>query len=159
MESVNPGAGIIIIGQHQESRHRLLRGSEALIVVIRIGLLPFIVEEERGILLSRDRLERTRSLIQVKELLEIGPRPRIRERKSALIDAEIVLDESQNAAEVMPVVVYIALWRVCGNGEQRHAEPVLVRAWRAVDNGRRLVIVPASPVIPGNEYGRIIPIP
>src|SRR5215831_10987126 len=129
-----------------------------LVVIIRVALFPFVVEEERGILLSCNCLEWARRLVQIEEQLEVGCRPGIREPESPLVNAEVVFDEPQDAAEVMTVVIYITRRGVRGHYEQWNTKAILVGTWRTIQYGRRLVIVPTSPVIPGDEYRGVAPV-
>ena len=71
---------------------------------------------------------------------------------------EVMFDETQNAAEVMPEIVDIVCWRVGGDDNQRNAESILIVALGQRQNGWRLVIVPAAPIIPSNKDHSILPI-
>src|SRR5262245_31074180 len=69
-----------------------------------------------------------------------------------------MLDETQNAAEVMPEIADITYWRVGGDHNQRNTESILVVALEQRSNRWRLVIVPAAPVIPSDNDSGVVPI-
>ena len=71
---------------------------------------------------------------------------------------EVMLDETQNAAEVMPEIADISCRRVGGDNNQRNAESILVVALGQRQNGWWLVIVPAAPIIPSDKDRSIAPI-
>src|SRR4026207_1469622 len=69
-----------------------------------------------------------------------------------------MLDETQNAAEVMPEIADITYRRVGGDDNQWNAESILVVAFVQRQNGRWLVIVPAAPAIPRDKDSGNVPI-
>src|SRR5262245_52400401 len=69
-----------------------------------------------------------------------------------------MLDETQNAAEVMPEIADKTWWRVGGDHNQRNTESILVVALEQRPNSWRLMIVPAAPVIPSDNESGVVPI-
>ncbi len=71
-------------------------------------------------------IERARGPVQVEKTREVGGSPFVRETKSSLHDAKVVLHKPENASEVVPFVVHISPSSVSGDHHQRHPEAVLV---------------------------------
>src|SRR5258707_12073654 len=110
--------------------------------------------ERRG-----DCLKLQRSLIEVETIGEvIGRRVRVAERRQT----EGVLSELQYAAEIMLRVRNVLRLDVGRDHDQRHPETIYIAAspGRAIHLhlGRRNVVVPASPVVPGDENRGVVPI-
>ena len=100
-----------------------------------------VIDEELGALGSTDHVEGARRLLQVEKAREIVGRTCIRKVERTFLYAEIVLYESQNAAEVEAIVVHVTDRGVGGNDYQRSAKPVLVVALTLIrhrQKGRRL---------------------
>src|ERR1700730_4636987 len=94
----------------------------------------------------------------MEEVCEIRPGTAVGKRELTFWNPEVMLDETQNAAEVMPEIVDITCWRVGGDDNQWNAESILVVAFLQRQNGWWLVIVPAAPIIPSDNDRSIVPI-
>src|SRR4029077_8158345 len=97
----------------------------------------------------------------VKKACKIGGSALVRKIKRTLLDAKVLLDEPEDAAEVIPKVVNVSLRSVGRDYQQRYPEAVLIVALallRHRQQSRGLVIIPTSPVVPGNNDCRVLPI-
>src|SRR5215472_11523271 len=97
-----------------------------------------------------DADERLRRLGEIEAIAEIvGAAVAVVEARYA----EILFGEMENAAELMLDVRDVTVPCVRRDDEQRHSEaqPHLIELLR------RNVIVPAAPVVPGDEYRRAVP--
>src|SRR5438045_2775312 len=82
-------------------------------------------------------------------------------RVTQRLQPEHVFDKVQDAPEVM-----VDVGNICGLGirrddDQRHAEPIHISrspTFAIVDDlWRRYMIVPATPIVPSDNYGRVGP--
>ena len=96
--------------------------------------------------------------LEIEKLREIASGARIRKVERTLRDAEILLDEPQDGAKVHAIIVHISHRRIGGDDDKGDAETILIVALSPGQEGGRFVIVPASPIVPGNEDGSVIPI-
>src|SRR6516164_5838162 len=77
----------------------------------------------------------------------------------ALAEIENTLDEPQDATEVMGLLVIdVVAGRESRDNDQRYAKTILVIALLAIQNGRGLVVVPATPIVPANQDSSVGPI-
>src|SRR5438046_8163973 len=128
------------------------------VIVIRIRYWCFVVQKERCPERRRNRPERTWRLGKVKKTGEVIGSACIGEGQCTLRNAKIMLHETDDTAEVMAVVIDVTGRSKSGNHNQRHAKTKLVPPLRRSQDGRRLMIIPASPVVPGNEDSGSVPI-
>jgi len=105
-------------------------------VVVGIRRFPLVVYEETGVLRRCDGLECARHLRKLEEAAQIRRRARIGEIQASDRQAEVVLDEPQDTAEIVADVADISLRRVSGNHHQRHPEAVLVIALGLTQDSR-----------------------
>lgn len=116
------------------------------------------MDEELRSFRRTDGEEGPRRPAEIVESAEICGGARIRKIQRAFSDAEVVLDESQDATEIVALIIDVRRRGVRGNEDERNAKAVLVVALRLWQNGWRLVIVPTTPVIPQDKDGSVIPI-
>src|SRR6267378_7140868 len=94
----------------------------------------------------------------MEEVCEIRPGTAVGKGELTFWNPVVMLDETQNAAEVMPEIADISCRRVGGDNNQWNAESILVVAFVQRQNGWWLVIVPAAPIIPGDKDSGVVPI-
>ncbi len=107
---------------------------------------------------SRNGFVRRWGLTEVEEVVEIVGSARI--GKPEIAETKDTLDRLQDAPEIVFQVADVpGLRRVDGNHHERDPETelivVLVRT--SLEYGPH-VVIPASPIVPGNEYGRVFPV-
>src|SRR5262249_27315123 len=102
--------------------------------------------------------EGTRRHFNVEEGAEIACRSSIGKIERAFLNSEVELNKPQNAAEIVADIADKARGRISGDDKQRDAKAILVVALVTRQNRRRLVVVPAAPIIPCDEYGSIVPV-
>src|SRR5215471_12032509 len=130
--------------------------SSALIVIV-IGAYDRQGQETRGTGRARNRGKGTRRL-EGKEAGQVRLGALIAKVQKAFGNAVVLFDEPNNAAEVMMVVIDLPGGSKCRNHDHGDAESQLVASERRRQNLGHLVVIPPSPVVPGNEDGRCIPI-
>src|SRR5262249_10951076 len=140
----------------QEARSIWLLPSR--LVIVRIRRCCFVIQEIGCILVCTHGLEGPGCLVQIEELCQIRRSTVVGKGELTFWNPEVVIDETQNAAEVMPEIVDIGCRREGGDDKQRNAESILVVALRQRQNGWWLVIVPAAPIVPGDKDSGIVPI-
>src|SRR4029077_15988809 len=118
----------------------------------------FVIQEIACILGCTHTLEGPGCLVQMEEAAQICRSTVVGKSELTFWNPEVMLDETQNAAEVMPEIVDVTCRRVGGDDKQRNAESILVVAFVQRQNGWWLVIVPAAPVIPGDKDKGVAPI-
>src|SRR5262245_49796543 len=128
------------------------------LVIVRIGRYCFVIQEIGCILGCTHTLELPGWLVQIEEICQIRRSTVIGKGELTFWNPEVMLDETQYAAEVMPEIVDITCRCVGGDDNQRNAESILVVALAQRPNGWWLVIVPAAPIIPGDKDSGILPI-
>src|SRR5260370_41021336 len=129
------------------------------LIIVRRFRWPFVLQEKACVQWRRDLLERTRLLIKVEKGPQITVGAGIGKAQRAFADVENALDKFQDAAKVAwPDVIDVTLRGISGDDDQGHAKTVLIITFIAGEDGRLLVVVPASPVIPRNHYRGIGPI-
>jgi len=87
----------------------------------------------------------------MEEASQISRRTAVGKIELTFRNPEVMLDETQNAAEVIPEIADITCRRVSGDDNQRNAESILVVALGPRQNGWCLVIVPTAPIIPSDK--------
>jgi hypothetical protein len=127
-------------------------------LVVRIQWLPLVIQEKRRVLLSTDGLKRTRCLGQVIKLSEVSLRSQVGEHEPLVGKVEVVLEESQNGAKIVAIVVDISLRSVGRDKDKRNAETILVLVQPRLQNSRRFVVVPAAPIVPRDDNGGVVPV-
>ena len=73
---------------------------------------PLVIDKEVGIEWSWNSLERTRTLLKLKERIEIAIGACICEAERTLAQIEDPLSEPEHAAEIEPVVADVGRWRI-----------------------------------------------
>ena len=122
------------------SPKRYSHPGNALVIIGRFRR-PLVIQEKACPHGSSNFLERTRLHAEVEEALQVAVGARIGEAERALTYVEHALDELQNAAEVVAIVVDISGRCVRRNDNQGDAKPVLIVAlpliWHRQERGRR----------------------
>src|SRR5580692_10070967 len=101
-------------------------------------------------------VEAIRKIAGVSGCISVGRRSSRRN----ITHTEGSLDEFQNAPEIVYLVGNVGWLRVRRDHDQGHAETIFIGvddAWTTCDGGTH-VVVPASPIIPGNDDGRVRPV-
>ena len=127
-------------------------------IVIRGIRCPSVVEKEIRIQRSHNCLERTRPSVESKKAFQISSSTCVGKPERALAEIENTLDEPQDAAEVMGLVIDVLPGRESRDNDQGYAKTILVIALNAIQDGRGFVVVPATPIVPGNQDGSVGPI-
>src|SRR6516164_7510468 len=127
-------------------------------IVIRRIRCPSVVAKEVRIQRSHNCLERTRPSVESKKAFQISSSTCVGKPERALAEIENTLDEPQDAAEVMGLVIDVVPGRESRDSDQGYAKTILVIALNAVQDGRAFMVVPATPIVPGNQDGSVGPI-
>src|SRR6516164_893719 len=127
-------------------------------IVIRRIRCPSVVAKEVRIQRSHNCLERTRPSVESKKAFQISSSTCVGKPERALAEIENTLDEPQDAAEVMGLVIDVVPGRESRDNDQGYAKTILVIALNAIQDGRGFVVVPATPIVPGNQDGSVGPI-
>src|SRR5262249_57444180 len=111
-----------------------------------------MVEEEIRIKGRYDCVEKTWPLVESKKAFQVSGGTRIGKPQRALPEIEHTLDEPQDAAEIVGLhVIDVVPGRESRHNNQGYAETILVIALITIQNGRGFVVVPATPIVPGNR--------
>src|ERR1700723_3893102 len=105
-----------------------------------------------------NRFVRRCRMMEIKEVMEIVGRSRV--GKAEIAEAKDSLDSLQDAAKIVFQVADIAnLGRIGRNHQQWHAkaELIIVLVGAGLEHGSH-VGVPPSPIVPGKEYGSVLPV-
>src|SRR6202021_1443364 len=96
------------------------------------------------------------------EIAQVCARAGISHPHRSFRDSVNPLNCAQDAAEVIVAVIDVSLRSVGRNDDQRHPETNLIiglaiarGAWQSRNLERRLIIRPASPIVPRNDNGGI----
>src|SRR5262245_29776619 len=92
------------------SHYSWLRPSR--LVIVRIRWYRFVIQEIACILGCTHMLEGPGCLIQMEEASQISRRTAVGKRELTFWNPEVMLDETQNAAEVIPKIANITCRRV-----------------------------------------------
>jgi hypothetical protein len=122
------------------------------LIVVWICRWGFVIDEVLCAPLRRNGLEGSGCLIEVEEKMEVVAGTLVGKVKRTGLEAEVEFDVPDQAAEVVPEVVHDS-GSVGGDDDHGDAETVLVATFRGSQNGGRFVVVPASPIVPGDEDG------
>jgi hypothetical protein len=125
------------------------------LLIVRVGGGPLVMEEEACVPRGADALVSPWLVVELKEPGQIVPGALIRKMQRTLVNAEVVFDKPKNAAEVVVTVIDITARRMGGNDNQRNTKAVLVISLWLLQDRWQLMVVPASPVIPGDKDGGI----
>src|SRR5258708_4754538 len=129
-------------------RRRPLSLLSTILIVVGICGHRFIIQEERSVQCSRDRLKRTRCLGQVEKAGEIVASSFIRKGERALLNTKVVFHKPQDTAKIMSVVVYAYTPKVNINNNRRDFNTVLLAILRKLQNQASALAFPASPARP-----------
>src|SRR6267378_6063761 len=146
------------------TRRRAKAGSRSIwllpsrLVIVRIRRYCFVIQEIACVLGCTHTLEGPGCLVQMEEAFQISRSTAVGKIELTFWNPEVMLDETQNAAEVIPEIADKTCRRVGGDDNQRNAESILVVALGQRQNDWWLVIVPAAPIIPGDKDRSIAPI-
>src|SRR6516162_3127941 len=120
---------------------------------------PSIVEKEIRIQRRHDCVEKTWLSVVFKKASQVSTGTFVGKSKRALPEIENTLDEPQDAAEVMGLLVIdVVPGRESRYNDQRYAKTILVIALLTIQNGLGFVVVPATPIIPANQHSSVGPI-
>src|ERR1700723_588049 len=114
--------------------------------------------EEDSLQRGGNRFVRRCRVMEIKEVMEIVSRSRV--GKAEIAEAKDSLDSLQDAAKIVFQVADIAdLGRIGRNHQQWHAKAELIIGLVGAGlEHRSHVVVPTSPIVPGNEYGGVLPV-
>jgi hypothetical protein len=132
--------------------------ADSRLVIVRIRRDCFVIQEIGFVLGCTHTLESPGRLVQMEEASQISRSTAVGKSELPFWNPEVMLDEAQDAAEVIPEIADITCRRVGGDDNQRNAESILVVALGQRQNDWWLVIVPAAPIIPGDKDRSIAPI-
>src|SRR4029079_8143848 len=93
-------------------------------------------------------LEAPGGLVQMKEASQISRSTAVGKSELTFWNPKVILDETQNAAEVIPKIADKTCRRVGGDDDQRNAESILVVALGQRQNDWWILLVHTDPLIP-----------
>src|SRR5260370_30648564 len=130
------------------------------VIVIRWIRFPGIVDKEIRIQLGCYCVVTTwpSVVVEAKKASQVSSGTCVGKPERALPETENTLDEPQDAAEVMLLVIDGVPGRESRDNEEGYAKTILVIALNAIQDGRAFVVVPATPIVPGNHNGSVRPI-
>src|SRR5579862_524545 len=123
-------------------------------VIIRLSWRSCIADKRLSLDLRWSRTKCTRGLAEIEKCPQVITSSRVGKAQSAFDHVEVAFYKAQDTAEIMRAIVDISCGCVCRHKDEWHPKAVLI----LINDLWSSVVVPATPVIPGNKNGGICPI-